>query len=110
MCESTSFKDLTKRLPGAEIDENGKLFINGKEVKRVVFDVFDGDNPLAMTIANIMLNDAEHFDYEIDGVPFSVKELKEKKSPLNLIKNIEYVQRDSEHPKDRLLITTKKSE
>jgi hypothetical protein len=97
-------------LPGAEIDENGKITINGKEVKRVVFDVFDGDNPLATTIANIMLNDAEYFDYMIDGSPVTVKDLQEKNSPLNPIKSIEYIQKDSEHPKDRLLITTKKAE
>jgi hypothetical protein len=54
-----------------------------------------------------MINDPEHFDYEIDGVPVSVKDMKEKKSPLNPIKSIEYVAKDSEHPKDRLLITTK---
>ena len=108
MSESTSFRDLTKRLPGAEIDENGKITINGKEVKRIVFD--GSDSPLTMAVANIILNDAEYFDYEIDGVSvFSVKELQEKKSPLT-IKSIEYVQRDSEHPKDRLLITTKKAE
>ena len=110
MSESTSFRDLTKRLPGTEIDENGKITINGKEVKRVVFDVFDGDNPLATTIANIMLNDAEYFDYMIDGNPVTVKDLQEKNSPLNPIKSIEYIQKDSEHPKDRLLITTKKAE
>ena len=108
MSESTSFRDLTKRLPGAEIDENGKITINGKEVKRIVFD--GSDSPLTMAVANIILNDAEYFDYEIDGVSvFSVKELQEKKSPLT-IKSIEYIQRDSEHPKDRLLITTKKAE
>ena len=95
-------------MPGAEIDENGKITINGKEVKRIVFD--GSDNPLATTIANIMLNDAEHFDYMIDGKPVTVKELQENYSPLNPIKSIEYVQRDSEHPKDRLLITTKKTE
>jgi TonB family protein len=108
MSESTSFKDLTKRLPGAEIDENGKITINGKEVKRIVFD--GSDSPLTMAVANIILNDAEYFDYMIDGNPVTVKELQEKNSPLNPIKSIEYVQRDSEHPKDRLLITTKKAE
>ena len=105
MSESTSFKDLTNRLPGAEIDENGKIFINGKEVKRLVFD--GSENDIGIAIMNIMLKDPDHFDYEIDGVPVSVKDMKEKKSPLNPIKSIEYVAKDSEHPKDRLLITTK---
>ena len=91
------------------IDENGRLIVNGKEVKRYLFEP-PIDNQLSRIIANIMLNDAEHFDYEIDGVPVSVKDLKEKNSPQNPIKSIEYVQKDSEHPKDRLLITTKKAE
>ena len=108
MSESTSFKDFTQRLPGAVMDENGKITINGKEVKRIVFD--GSDNPLAMAFANIILNDAEYFDYEIDGVPVSVKKLKERTSSQDTIKSVEYIQRDSEHPKDRLLITTKKAE
>ena len=107
MSKSTSFRDLTNRLPGAVIDEDGKISIMGKEVKRIVFD--GSDNPLATTFANIILNDAEYFDYEVDGAPISVEEMKENNSPLN-IKSIEYIQRDSEHPKDRLLITTKKAE
>ena len=73
--------------------------------------MFDGsqpcDNKVIRAIANIMINDAEHFDYVIDGEPVSVKDLQERKSQNNPIKIIEYVQKDSEHPKDRLLITTK---
>ena len=109
MSESTSFKDLTNRLPGAEIDENGKIFINGKEVKRLVFD--GSENDIGIAIVNIMLKDPEHFDYVIDGEPVAVKDLQEKNaSKTNPIKKIEYVAKDSEHPKDRLLITTKKTE
>ena len=106
MSESTSFKDLTNRLPGAEIDENGKIFINGKEVKRLVFD--GSENDIGIAIMNIMLKDPDHFDYEVDGEPVTVKDMKEKNaSKTNPIKKIEYVAKDSEHPKDRLLITTK---
>ena len=109
MSESTSFKDLTNRLPGAEIDENGKIFINGKEVKRLVFD--GSENDIGIAIMNIMLKDPDHFDYEVDGEPVTVKDMKEKNaSKTNPIKKIEYVAKDSEHPKDRLLITTKKTE
>lgn len=109
MSESTSFKDLTNRLPGAEIDENGKIFINGKEVKRLVFD--GSENDIGIAIMNIMLKDPDRFDYEVDGEPVTVKDMKEKNaSKTNPIKKIEYVAKDSEHPKDRLLITTKKAE
>jgi len=111
--ETSNVKGTATPIESAEgmtgIDENGRLIVNGKEVKRYLFEP-PIDNQLSRIIANIMLNDAEHFDYEIDGVPVSVKDLKEKNSPQNPIKSIEYVQKDSEHPKDRLLITTKKAE
>ena len=91
-----------------DLDMKGRIFINGKEVKRYLFDgSHPHDNILTRAIANIIINDAEHFDYVIDGEPVSVKDLQERKSQNNPIKIIEYVQKDSEHPKDRLLITTK---
>ena len=93
----------------AEMDENGRIIVKGKEVKRYLFES-PIDNQLSRAIANIIINDAEHFDYVIDGKPVAVKELQEKYSSQNPIKSIEYVQKDSEHPKDRLLITTKKAE
>ena len=92
----------------AYIDENGRILINGKEVKRYLFDGSQPyDNKLTRAIVNIIINDAEHFDYVIDGEPVSAKDLQDRKSKNNPIKSIEYVQKDSEHPKDRLLITTK---
>jgi len=108
--EATNVKGTDTPAESAEgmtgIDENGRLIVNGKEVKRYLFEL-PTDNQLLRAIGNIMINDPEHFDYKIDGVPVSVKDMKEKKSPLNPIKSIEYVAKDSEHPKDRLLITTK---
>ena len=86
----------------------GKILINGKEVKRLVFD--GSDDELGVAFMNILINNPEHFDYEIDGEPVTVKDMKEMKSQTNPIKNIEYVAKDDEHPKDRLLITTKKTE
>ena len=94
-----------------DLDMKGRMFINGKEVKRYLFDGSDPhDNILTSVIANIIINDAEHFDYVIDGEPVSIKYMLDKKSRTNPIKSIEYVQKDNEHPKDRLLITTKKTE
>ena len=57
---------------------------------------------------NIIVNDTEHFDYVFDGEPISAKDLRDKDRNSNnkSIKSIEYIQKDSEHPKDRLLITT----
>lgn len=36
--EGSVVEELVKRLPGAQIDENGKITINGKEVKKVMVD------------------------------------------------------------------------
>lgn len=36
--EGSAIEELVKRLPGAEIDENGKITINGKEVKKIKVD------------------------------------------------------------------------
>ena len=104
-----SFKPAESTEGMTGIDENGRLIVNGKEVKRYLFEL-PTDNQLSRAIGNIMLNNPEHFDYVIDGEPVSAKDLQERKSKNNPIKSIEYVQKDSEHPKDRLLITTKKTE
>ncbi len=96
----------------AEIDENGRITINGREVKRRLFDgSHPDDNKVGLAIANIMLNDIEHFDYKIDGEPVAAKDLLEvRQKSFAPIKSIEYIPMDSEHPKDRLLITTEKKE
>lgn len=36
--ENEVIEDLLKRMPGAEVDENGKITINGKEVKKFLVD------------------------------------------------------------------------
>ena len=103
-----AFKPAESTGEQVEIDKNGRFLINGKEVKRYLFDgSHSQDNQLTRAIANIIINDAEHFDYVIDGEPVSTKYMLDKKSRTSPIKSIEYVQKDNEHPKDRLLITTK---
>ncbi|MDR2562822.1 MAG: TonB-dependent receptor family protein [Prevotellaceae bacterium] len=44
---SAVVEDLLKKLPGAEVDENGVIKINGKEVKKILVDKkeFFGDDP-----------------------------------------------------------------
>lgn len=44
-------EELVKKLPGAEVDESGKITINGKEVKKVMMngkEFFSGDTETAM--------------------------------------------------------------
>lgn len=45
--EAAVVEDLLKRMPGVEIDENGKITVNGKEVKKIMVDgkEFFSDDP-----------------------------------------------------------------
>ncbi len=36
--EGSTIEELVKRLPGAQVDDNGKITINGKEVKKIMVD------------------------------------------------------------------------
>ncbi len=36
--EGSAIEELIKRMPGAEIDEDGKITINGKEIKKILLD------------------------------------------------------------------------
>lgn len=45
--ESAVLEDLIKKIPGAEIDENGKITVNGKEISKILVDgkEFFSDDP-----------------------------------------------------------------
>ena len=36
--EGSALEELVKKLPGAEVDENGKITINGKEIKKIMIE------------------------------------------------------------------------
>ena len=49
--EGSSLEALVRKLPGAEVDENGKITINGKEIKKIMVDgkeFFANDPNVAM--------------------------------------------------------------
>lgn len=49
--EGSTIEELVKRLPGVEVDENGKITHNGKEVKKILVDgkeFMTGDTKIAM--------------------------------------------------------------
>lgn len=49
--EGSALEELVKKLPGAEVDEDGTIKINGKEVKKIMVDgkeFFDNDTKMAM--------------------------------------------------------------
>lgn len=45
--EGSALEELVKKLPGAEVDESGKITINGKEIKKIMVDgkEFFADDP-----------------------------------------------------------------
>ncbi len=45
--EGSALEELVKKLPGAEVDENGKITVNGKEIKKIMIDgkEFFADDP-----------------------------------------------------------------
>ena len=49
--EGSALEELVKKLPGAEVSEDGTIKINGKEVKKIMIDgkeFFDNDTKIAM--------------------------------------------------------------
>ena len=49
--EGSALEELVKKLPGAEVEEDGTIKINGKEVKKIMVDgkeFFDNDKKMAM--------------------------------------------------------------
>ena len=49
--QGSMLEELVKKLPGAEVDESGKITINGKEVKKIMMngkEFFSGDTETAM--------------------------------------------------------------
>lgn len=49
--EGSALEELVKKLPGAEVDDDGTIKINGKEVKKIMVDgkeFFDNDTKMAM--------------------------------------------------------------
>lgn len=49
--EGSALEELVKKLPGAEVDEDGTIKINGKEVKKIMVDgkeFFNNDTKMAM--------------------------------------------------------------
>lgn len=55
--EGSMLEDLVKKIPGAKVDENGKITLNGKEIKKIMVDgkEFFSDDP-KMSMKNIPVN------------------------------------------------------
>lgn len=61
VAEGSMLEDLVKKLPGAEVSEDGKITINGKEIKKIMVDgkEFFSDDP-KVSMKNLPVNMVEN--------------------------------------------------
>ena len=68
--EGSTIEELVKRLPGAEVDDDGKITINGKEVKKIKVDGKEfmvGDTKTAMkNLPTSIVNKIKAYDEKSD--------------------------------------------
>ncbi len=68
--EGSTIEELVKRLPGAQVDDAGKITINGKEVKKILIDgkeFMTGDTKTAMkNIPTSIINKIKAYDQKSD--------------------------------------------
>ena len=70
MPEGSVLEELVKKLPGAEVDEDGKITINGKEVKKIMVDgkeFFANDTKMSMkNIPTKMVKNIKAYERQSD--------------------------------------------
>ncbi len=86
--KNSNVEDLLKKLPGIQVDKNGKITAQGKEVKKVLVDgeEFFGDDPTVAT-RNLKATNVETiqvFDKQSDQAAFTGIEDGEKNKTINL--------------------------
>lgn len=68
--EGSTIEELVKRLPGAQVDDNGRITINGKEVSKILIDgkeFMTGDTQTAMkNIPTSVINTVRAYDQRSD--------------------------------------------
>lgn len=68
--EGSALEELVKKLPGADVDENGKITINGKEVSKILIDgkeFFTDDTDVAMkNLPTSMVDKIKAYDRKSD--------------------------------------------
>ena len=68
--EGSVIEELVKKLPGAEVDDDGKITINGKEVKKILVDgkeFMTGDTKTAMqNLPTYIINNIKAYDQRSD--------------------------------------------
>jgi hypothetical protein len=86
--KSSNVEDLLKKLPGIQVDKNGKITAQGQEVKKVLVDgeEFFGDDPTVAT-KNLRADNVESiqvFDKKSDQAAFTGIDDGEKSKTINL--------------------------
>lgn len=86
--KSSNVEDLLKKLPGIQVDKNGKITAHGQEVKKVLVDgeEFFGDDPTVAT-KNLRADNVESvqvFDKKSDQAAFTGIDDGEKSKTINL--------------------------
>ena len=75
--EGSVVEELVKRLPGAQVDDNGKITINGKEVKKIMVDgkeFMTGDTKTAMkNLPTSIIERVRAYDQKSDLARVSVR-------------------------------------
>lgn len=70
MPEGSVLEELIERLPGAEIDDDGKVTINGREIKKILLDgkeFFVGDmNTALKNLPTAIIDKLKHYDEKSD--------------------------------------------
>ncbi len=68
--EGSALEELVRRLPGAEVDDDGNITINGKAVSRIMVEgkeFFDGDTKMAMkNLPSKMVRKIKSYDRKSD--------------------------------------------
>ena len=68
--EGSVIEELVKKLPGAQVDDDGKITINGKEVKKILVDgkeFMTGDTKTAMqNLPTSIINNIKAYDQQSD--------------------------------------------
>lgn len=68
--EGSALEELVRKLPGAEVDENGKITINGKEIKKIMVggkEFFNNDTKMAMkNLPTKMVNKIKSYERKSD--------------------------------------------
>ncbi len=88
VADGAALEELVKRLPGAEIKDDGKVYVNGKEVKRIMVDgkeFFTDDPQIALkNLPANMVEKVKTYDRKSDNARLTGMDDDEEETVLDL--------------------------